>query len=98
MSHFYLLLKIRLDVYKRQVSLSKEGAVILPAMPGFYSDRDVYKRQTIYNKDGSLAVTKNVTFNINGVFYIRTTDSNGVVSLAINLRPGEDVYKRQVFY
>ena len=44
---------------------------------------------TIYNKDGSLAVNKNVTFNINGVFYIRTTDSNGVVSLAINLRPGD---------
>ncbi|MGV8071883.1 MAG: right-handed parallel beta-helix repeat-containing protein, partial [Methanobrevibacter sp.] len=37
----------------------------------------------------SLAVNKNVTFNINGVFYIRTTDSNGVVSLAINLRPGD---------
>ena len=44
---------------------------------------------TIYNKDGSLAVNKNVTFNINGVLYIRTTDSNGVVSLAINLRPGD---------
>ena len=44
---------------------------------------------TIYNKDGSLAVNKNVTFNINGVFYIRTTDANGVVSLAINLRPGD---------
>ena len=44
---------------------------------------------TIYDKNGSLAVNKNVTFNINGVFYIRTTDSNGVVSLAINLRPGE---------
>ena len=44
---------------------------------------------TIYNKNGSLAVSKNVTFNINGVFYTKTTDSNGVVSLAINLRPGE---------
>ena len=44
---------------------------------------------TIYNKDGSLAVNKNVTFNINGVFYIRTTDAYGVVSLAINLRPGD---------
>ena len=44
---------------------------------------------TIYNKDGCLAVNKNVTFNINGVFYIRTTNSNGVVSLAINLRPGD---------
>ena len=44
---------------------------------------------TIYDKNGSLAVNKNVTFNINGVFYTRTTDSNGVVSLNINLRPGE---------
>ena len=44
---------------------------------------------TIYDKNGSLAVGKNVTFNINGVFYTKTTDSNGVVSLAIILRPGE---------
>ena len=44
---------------------------------------------TIYDKNGSLAVGKNVTFNINGVFYTRTADENGVVSLAINLRPGE---------
>lgn len=44
---------------------------------------------TIYDKNGSLAVGKNVTFNINSVFYTKTTDSNGVVSLAINLRPGE---------
>ncbi len=44
---------------------------------------------TIYNKDGSLAINKDVQFNINGVFYTRPTDSNGVVSLAINLRPGE---------
>ena len=44
---------------------------------------------TIYDKNGSLAVGKNVTFNINGVFYTKTTDSNGIVSLAINLRPGE---------
>ena len=42
----------------------------------------------IYNKDGSLATNTNVTFNINGVFYTRTTNNEGVVSLAINLRPG----------
>ena len=46
---------------------------------------------TIYDKNGSLAVNKNVTFNINGVFYTRTTDENGVVSLGISLRPGEYV-------
>ena len=43
---------------------------------------------TIYNKDGSLAVNKNVTFNINGVFYHKKTDENGVASLGIALRPG----------
>ena len=44
---------------------------------------------TVYNKDGSLAVNKNVTFNINGVFYHKKTDENGVASLGIALRPGE---------
>ena len=43
---------------------------------------------TIYNKDGSLAVNKEVTFNINGVFYHKKTDENGVASLGIALRPG----------
>ena len=42
---------------------------------------------TVYNKDGSLAVNKEVTFNINGVFYTKTTDKNGVASLGIALRP-----------
>ena len=32
-----------------------------------------------------------VTFNINGVFYYKETDSNGIASLAINLRPGKHV-------
>nr|WP_301862902.1 right-handed parallel beta-helix repeat-containing protein [Methanobrevibacter smithii] len=43
---------------------------------------------TIYNKNGTLAINKNVTFNINGVFYTRQTNENGVVGLNINLRPG----------
>ncbi|WP_299521797.1 S-layer family protein [uncultured Methanobrevibacter sp.] len=46
---------------------------------------------TIYNKDGSLAIGKDVTFNINGVFYTRTTDENGIARLAINLRPGNHI-------
>ena len=32
-----------------------------------------------------------VTFNINGVFYYKETDANGISSLAINLRPGKYV-------
>ena len=42
----------------------------------------------IYNKDGTLAINKEVTFNINGVFYQKTTDSNGIARLGIALRPG----------
>lgn len=42
----------------------------------------------IYNKDGTLAINKEVTFNINGVFYQKTTDSNGIARLCIALRPG----------
>ena len=54
----------------------------------YYLDSSRFQA-TIYNKDGSLATNKEVTFNINGVFYHKTTDSNGRVSMAINLRPGE---------
>ena len=42
----------------------------------------------VLNKDGSLAINKEVTFNINGVFYTRASDEKGIVKLAINLRPG----------
>ena len=31
---------------------------------------------------------QDVTFNINGVFYTRNTDSSGYAKLSINLRPG----------
>ena len=31
---------------------------------------------TIYNKNGTLAINKNLTFNINGVFYTRQTNEN----------------------
>ena len=43
----------------------------------------------IYNSNGTLAANKEVTFNINGVLYPRSSDENGTVSLAINLRPGD---------
>ena len=51
---------------------------------------------TIYNKDGSLAANKEVTFNINGVFYHKKTDENGIASLGISLRPGEYIITTMV--
>ena len=43
------------------------------------------------NKDGQGNIYPNqkVSFNVNGVFYYRTTDSSGVASLNINLMPGQ---------
>ena len=43
----------------------------------------------IYNKDGSIASGVKVTFNINGVFYTRTTNASGIAKLNINLAPGD---------
>ena len=54
----------------------------------YYKNNTQYTAK-VYNKDGSLAIGKNVTFNINGVFYKRTVDENGTVTLAINLNPGK---------
>lgn len=43
----------------------------------------------ILSSDGSPLANAKITFNINGVFYERTTGSDGKASLAINLGPGE---------
>ena len=44
----------------------------------------------LYGADGKIAgAGEIVTFYINGVYYNRTTDSNGVAALNINLMPGE---------
>ena len=40
------------------------------------------------NKTGGLLANSKVKFNINGVFYNKTTDLNGIANLGINLRPG----------
>ena len=44
---------------------------------------------TILDGQGKPYANQNVTFNINGVFYEKITDENGVASLAINLMAGE---------
>ena len=44
---------------------------------------------TLVDGQGSPYANQTVTFNINGVFYNRTTDSSGQAKLNINLMPGE---------
>ena len=43
----------------------------------------------ILDKKGKISPNENITFNINGVFYNRTTDINGIAKLSINLMKGE---------
>ena len=44
---------------------------------------------TILDYNGNIVKNQVISFNINGVFYNRTTNENGVVKLNINLSPGE---------
>ena len=43
----------------------------------------------VLGDDGNPLVGATVSFNINGVFYHRVSDSNGIAGLNINLNPGE---------
>ena len=71
-------------------NITVKSLIVTQDLTKYYMNASSFQA-TIYDKNGSLAVGKNVTFNINGVFYTRTTDENGVVSLGISLRPGEYV-------
>ena len=44
---------------------------------------------TVVDGQGNVVANQNVTFNVNGVFYHKTTDENGVAQLGINLMKGE---------
>lgn len=46
-------------------------------------------KATLLDGYGNPNPNQNVTFNINGVFYNRTTGSDGVAKLNIRLMPGE---------
>ena len=69
------------------------SVTILPTVFGKDISK-IFKNGTQYyatftDSEGNLLVNKEVTFNINGVFYNRTTDNNGVAKLNINLQPGK---------
>ena len=71
------------------------NVVVLPPIVENRNITKYYKNGTQYvvkilNDDGSAAGAGiNVTFNINGVFYTRSTNASGHAKLNINLNPGE---------
>ena len=65
---------------------------VLPSLVGndltkFYMNGSQYEA-TFFDDSGNALVNTDVSFNINGVFYQRTTDENGVARLNIKLLPG----------
>ncbi|WP_409199667.1 hypothetical protein [Methanobrevibacter sp. DSM 116169] len=59
-----------------------------------------YKNGTQYtikvlDSEGNLAIGENVTFNINGIFYNRTANNEGIASLSINLNPNTYIITAQ---
>lgn len=52
---------------------------------------DTQYQGTFVDSQGNLIKNRLVTFNINGVFYNRTTNENGVARMNINLNPGQYV-------
>ena len=63
------------------------SAIIGDNLVKYYKNGTEFYARFVKGNGEALANT-NVTFNINGVFYTRETDSNGVAKLNINLRPG----------
>ena len=66
---------------------------VLPVLTGNdltkkYGQAGAYEA-TLVDGQGKPYAGQEVEFNINGVFYKRTTDSNGVAKLNINLMPGK---------
>lgn len=53
-----------------------------------YATSDQFKARLI-DGEGNPVANTNVIFNINGVFYVRTTDSDGIAKLNIRLMPGK---------
>ena len=53
-----------------------------------YGDGSKFLTKTL-DGQGNLLANQNITFNIHGVFYQKTTGDDGIASLNINLNKGE---------
>lgn len=78
---------------------SLTNLTILPTMTG-KDIAKIYKNDTqyyvnVFDKQGNPLKNTNVTFNINGVFYTRSSGVDGIAKLNINLNPGDYVITAQ---
>uniref|UniRef100_UPI00388D8289 hypothetical protein n=1 Tax=Methanobrevibacter sp. TaxID=66852 RepID=UPI00388D8289 len=59
-----------------------------------YLDGSKFEAKLVNGQGKALSGVK-ITFNINGVFYDRTTDANGIARLNIRLMPGQYIITSQ---
>ena len=79
---------VKVDDIELNSTVTIKSTVIGTDVTKIYKNGTQYYA-TFYDREGNLLANTAVTFNINGVFYNRTTDANGVAKLNINLIPGE---------
>ena len=58
----------------------------------YYRNASQYTVKLIGDDGNPVGAGESVTFNINGVFYTRTTDASGIAKLNINLPPLSDSF------
>ena len=73
---------------------------VLPTLVDGHNLIKYYRNDSVYSiraldGHGNPVANENVTFNINGVFYTRTTNSSGYANLNIRLQPGEYIVTAQ---
>ena len=64
------------------------STIVVEDLTKYYCNESQFY-MTVVDGQGKPLANQEVSINIDGVFYYRTTDSNGVARLDINLRPGE---------
>ncbi|WP_273475760.1 beta strand repeat-containing protein [Methanobrevibacter woesei] len=64
------------------------STIVIEDLTKYYCNESQFY-MTVVDGQGKPLANQEVSINIDGVFYYRTTDSNGVARLDINLRPGE---------
>ncbi|WP_407415150.1 hypothetical protein [Methanobrevibacter sp.] len=74
--------------------IKKESNVVIKSTVSGNNITKIFKNETQYyatfvDTNGNLLTNATVEFNINGVFYKRTTNASGVAKMNINLNPGE---------
>ncbi len=75
---------------ERGFNVLVKSLILASDLTKYYHNASKFEAK-VYDKNGSLAVNRSVTFNINGKIYTHMSDGNGVVSLNINLNPGDYV-------